>query len=273
MPPAVKILTGAKAYRILKENLCLIPDLATISIENGSKFGVEVMTVIPDLAVRSETSMSNLACGQSARLNFWQARQWLLVVGLGSFFLGLGVLKAQMAGALDAEPQVASGSTSWRTASFPVENFLAYTSPFGRRSSATGGGGSEFHRGLDMAAPQGSYIRNWWTGRVVEVSDNSSCGTSVVVQSGDWTHIYCHMEGHVSRGDGGLRMIDRNGGIMVAEGQMVQTGQRIGRVGMSGRTTGPHLHWGLKHSGNWVDPARVLQAMFSQQSSVSMSSR
>lgn len=161
--------------------------------------------------------------------------------------------------------QLATGN-NWQNASFPVENFQDYTSPFGYRSSPTGGGGTQFHRGLDMAAPEGSYIRNWWAGKVVEVSDNSACGTSVIVESGQWEHIYCHMQGHVERDASGRPyVIDRGGGIQIWEGQMVPAGSRIGRVGMTGRTTGPHLHWGLKYSGQWVDPALVLRAMYAEQ--------
>jgi murein DD-endopeptidase MepM/ murein hydrolase activator NlpD len=155
---------------------------------------------------------------------------------------------------------------NWQGASFPVENFQGYTSPFGYRTSPTGGYSQEFHRGLDMAAPEGSYIRSWWTGKVVEVSDNSACGTSVVIRSGEWEHIYCHMQGSTrSDGNGGRVMIDRSGGLQIAEGQIINAGDRIGRVGMTGRTTGPHLHWGLKYSGQWVDPALVLRAMYAEQ--------
>lgn len=149
----------------------------------------------------------------------------------------------------------------WANASFPVEQFQAYTSPFGYRSSPTGGYRQEFHYGLDIAAPQQSYIRNWWAGTVIEVSDGGSCGTSVVIQSGDWTHMYCHMQGHVEISGGVSSLVDRDGGIQLWEGQQIIAGDRIGRVGMTGRTTGPHLHWGLKYQGNWVDPAWVLQAM------------
>lgn len=155
--------------------------------------------------------------------------------------------------------------SNWRGSSFPVENFQAYTSPFGLRRSPDGGYTQEYHRGLDMAAPEGSYIRNWWTGKVVEVSDDSACGTSVVVESGKWEHIYCHMKGHVEKAANGRYMSDREGGIQIWEGQVVQAGVRIGRVGMTGRTTGPHLHWGLKYGGQWVDPALVLKAMYAEQ--------
>jgi murein DD-endopeptidase MepM/ murein hydrolase activator NlpD len=184
----------------------------------------------------------------------------------------LGGLKLQ-ADAREVDAQFESATATWQSASFPVENFQAYTSPFGYRGSPYGGGGREFHRGLDMAAPQGSYIRNWWGGKVIEVSDDSSCGTSVVIQSGPWTHIYCHMEGRVATNAQGRYMLDRAGGVVVWEGQQVGTGARIGRVGMTGRTTGPHLHWGLKHNGKWINPALVLRAMFAQQSGVSVSSR
>lgn len=153
----------------------------------------------------------------------------------------------------------------WQGASFPLENFQDYTSPFGYRSSPMGGYSQEFHYGLDMAAPSGSYIRNWWSGTVVEVTDDSNCGTSVVVESGSWLHIYCHMQGHVEANSQGRYMIDREGGLQIWEGQEVLAGTRIGRVGMTGRTTGPHLHWGLKYNDNWVDPALVLRAMYSEQ--------
>jgi murein DD-endopeptidase MepM/ murein hydrolase activator NlpD len=164
-----------------------------------------------------------------------------------------------------AAVQLAAVSNEWSGASFPVEDFQEYTSPFGYRSSPYGGYSQEFHYGLDMAAPEGSYVRNWWPGRVVEVTDNTNCGSSVVLESGPWTHIYCHMQGHVEQTANGLVLIDREGGIQIARGQDVPAGARIGRVGMTGRTTGPHLHWGLKYDSNWVDPALVLRAMYSNQ--------
>lgn len=169
------------------------------------------------------------------------------------------------------EEQVATRST-WQGASFPVENFQAYTSPFGYRRSATGGSTWEFHRGLDLAAPQGSYIRNWWAGKVVTVSDKTGCGTHIVIQSGNWEHTYCHMKGHVETEGGNRYLIDREGGLQIWEGQQVRGGTRIGRVGMTGRTTGPHLHWGLKYANNYVDPALVLRAMYAQQANRTLQS-
>ncbi len=166
-----------------------------------------------------------------------------------------------------AKAQYASRPSSpWQYASFPVENFQAYTSGFGYRSSPVDGG-SQFHYGLDLAAPIGSYVRNWWAGTIVELSDNTACGTLIRVQSGEWQHVYCHLMGRVEVSNGTRYLVDREGGIILQQGQVLPVGVRIARVGMTGRTTGPHLHWGLKHDGQWIDPALVLQAMYRQQSS------
>ncbi|MEM6450366.1 MAG: M23 family metallopeptidase [Cyanobacteria bacterium P01_D01_bin.105] len=153
-----------------------------------------------------------------------------------------------------AQAQIARISDPWVAASFPVDNFQQYTSPFGYRASG-------FHYGIDIAAPIGSSIHNWWEGYVLEVSDDSACGTSVVIQSGDWTHIYCHMQGYVTTDRNRRIFVDSGAGLRLAEGQQVPTAAPIGRIGMTGRTTGPHLHWGMKYRNEWVNPGEVLQAM------------
>ncbi len=155
-------------------------------------------------------------------------------------------------------------STIWDKGSFPVENFQSYTSGFGYRTSPVTGE-RQFHNGLDMAAPRGSYIRSWWGGTVAELSDNTACGTLIAIKSGEWQHVYCHLEGYVEDSRNGKFLLDRDGGIQLTEGQNIPVGARIGRIGMSGRTTGPHLHWVLKHNGGYVDPALVLKEMFKRQ--------
>jgi murein DD-endopeptidase MepM/ murein hydrolase activator NlpD len=189
----------------------------------------------------------------------------LAVLSLISVITLGGLYKDQVRASESRAIQVAS-INSWQGGSFPVENFQAYTSGFGYRRSATGGAGWELHRGLDIAAPEGSYIRSWWTGQVIELSDHTACGTSIKIQSGEWTHVYCHMKGHVETAEGRRYLIDRSGGLQIWEGQQVPSGARIGRVGMTGRTTGPHLHWGMKYANQYVDPALVLRAMYNQQS-------
>lgn len=201
-----------------------------------------------------------------------QKPQRLLVSGATLLLFGLGIVslstllpKLETVTAREVKQRQATRSNAWLAASFPVENFQAYTSPFGYRPSATGGANWEFHGGLDIAAPQGSYIRNWWAGTVIKVADRTACGIHIVIKSGEWEHTYCHMEGHIETANGRRYLIDRAGGIQIWEGQVIPTGVRIGRVGMTGRTTGPHLHWGLKYANNYVDPALVLREMFTQQ--------
>jgi len=48
----------------------------------------------------------------------------------------------------------------------------------------------------------------------------------------------------------------------VAEGQQVKRGELLGAVGMTGRVTGPHLHWAVKLEGKYVDPESLLRLDF-----------
>ena len=141
----------------------------------------------------------------------------------------------------------------WQMGVFPVTSFLAYTSHFGTRTGPWGR--VEPHYGLDIAAPMGSPIRNWWAGVVQDVIHDGACGVGLVIRSGEYEHIYCHLAGQVAGGT------YRSGPVALRQGQRLRTGQLIGHVGMSGRTTGPHLHWGMRHAGRWLDPAQILRAM------------
>lgn len=152
----------------------------------------------------------------------------------------------------------------WQYASFPVENFQSYTSGFGYRISPISGS-RQFHYGLDLAAPLGSYVRNWWNGQIVELSDNTGCGTMIKIQSGQWQHIYCHLIGRVEDNANSRYLLDPEGGIILILGQSLPYGARIARVGMTGNTTGPHLHWAIKYNGEYIDPALVIQEMARQQ--------
>nr|WP_305037859.1 M23 family metallopeptidase [Halomicronema sp. CCY15110] len=222
--------------------------------------------VVAGESLGSEAVVAESAGNQRPRLR----SPWAGMVGLASL-VGLIWISAELwqstfkADAQEADTPVAEvaaapPSTPWQSASFPVENFVAYTSPFGYRNHPYGG--RRFHYGLDIAAPMGSYIRSWWEGTVTRVSDNTACGTGIVIESHGWLHIYCHMQGHVVvETDGDRWFVDHDGGLQIRQGDLVTSGQRIGRVGMTGSTTGPHLHWGMKYQGSWVDPTVVLKAM------------
>ncbi|SBO42544.1 M23 family metallopeptidase [Cyanobium sp. NIES-981] len=151
-------------------------------------------------------------------------------------------------------PAQPARANSWRLGAFPVASFAGYTSAFGMRVHPLRGDVRP-HYGLDIAAPLGSPIRSWWSGVVQEVINDGGCGVGLVIRSGGYEHIYCHLGGI---GQGGLY---RSGDVQLRVGQAVRTGQVIAHVGLSGSTTGPHLHWGLRHGGRWIDPAKVLRAM------------
>jgi len=185
---------------------------------------------------------------------------WLML-GAIAFCLYLGGYQPQKIEAQEVRAQSVEVATStWKYAAFPIENFQGYTSGFGYRIHPVTGE-KQFHNGLDLAAPLGSYVRNWWAGQVIELSDDTNCGTLVKIQSGNWQHVYCHLMGHVETTAEGRYLIDRNGGIQLWLGQIIPSGERIARVGMTGRTTGPHLHWGLTYKDSYVDPALVLAEM------------
>jgi murein DD-endopeptidase MepM/ murein hydrolase activator NlpD len=164
----------------------------------------------------------------------------------GNLFLMLGLL-----GVLQLPGAHAKGA--WHAGVFPVSEFLSYTSHYGSRIGP--GGSAEWHHGLDIAAPLGTTIRSWWTGVVQDLIDDERCGIGLVIRSGAYEHVYCHLAGRVEAGS------LRSGPVTLVPGQWLRAGQPIGQVGMSGRTTGPHLHWGLRYRGSWLDPARILRAM------------
>lgn len=95
------------------------------------------------------------------------------------------------------------------------------------------------HAGIDLAAPTGTPVRSVAHGRVLKVRK--------------WRHSYGkHV---VIKHPGGRSLSAHLSGIRVRKGQRVRPGQMIGRVGSTGNSTGPHLHFVLKKRGRTVNPA------------------
>lgn len=113
----------------------------------------------------------------------------------------------------------------------------AATARFGERRVFNGQPRSP-HSGMDLKARKGTPVRAPAAGRVVLAGPLYFSGNTIVLDHGlGVTTLYAHL----SR-------------MLVKPGQMVKKGQLIGKVGATGRVTGPHLHWALKLGEARVDP-------------------
>lgn len=111
------------------------------------------------------------------------------------------------------------------------------SSPFGYRWHPTTGEYS-MHKGVDLAAPKGTPIYATRSGYVNVATYHSTAGNYVTINHRDgYTSVYMHMTHYV-----------------VSPGQEVKAGQLIGYVGSTGRSTGPHLHFGIHYYGTYVNP-------------------
>ncbi|MBC7203091.1 MAG: M23 family metallopeptidase [Pusillimonas sp.] len=118
----------------------------------------------------------------------------------------------------------------------PVKGPLS--SPFGLRRFFNGEERNP-HSGLDFAVPKGTPVKAPANGVVTIVDDFFFNGKTIFLDHGQGLiTMYCHL----SAAD-------------VEVGQTVERGQTIGKVGATGRATGPHLHWNVSLNGERVDPA------------------
>ncbi|HKO63116.1 MAG TPA: peptidoglycan DD-metalloendopeptidase family protein [Pyrinomonadaceae bacterium] len=113
---------------------------------------------------------------------------------------------------------------------------------FGGRRNPFGGGSYEFHSGQDIEAAMGAPIVSGASGKVSFVGWQNGYGQLIVIDhGGGLTTRY----GHLSQ-------------IGVELGQTLSRGQLIGRVGSTGRSTGPHLHYEVRINDQPVNPLQYL---------------
>ncbi len=105
---------------------------------------------------------------------------------------------------------------------------------------------AHYHNGIDLAAPLGSPVYAAASGIVTAVGKESDGAVVVKIRHADgYTTLYAHLDPTLE----------------VSVGQQVSAGQVIGKVGLTGVTTGPHLHFGLYTSGGTaIDPSPWLAA-------------
>lgn len=140
----------------------------------------------------------------------------------------------------DSSRLISAASQSSRSM-FPSELMVwpllgTITSPYGWRQSG-------FHHGIDIAAELGSPIRAASGGDVCYAGYKAVYGRTIVIKHGDGMQtVYAHLDK-----------------ILVSENQAVQAGQVIATVGITGRTTGPHLHFEVRQDDKTQNPLQYLR--------------
>mgnify|MGYP004639273463 CR=1 FL=1 len=150
--------------------------------------------------------------------------------------------KARLAKQRQQQTQVTSrgGTTSRTTQSTysggaPLASYVYISSNYGSRHG-------KMHTGVDFAAPAGTSIYAWKSGKVTFAGWSGNYGNFIIVEHNDGT---VSRYAHCSK-------------IAVSAGQAVSKGQTIGYVGTTGNSTGNHLHFEIKINGSFVNPLNYL---------------
>ncbi|MEW6454316.1 MAG: peptidoglycan DD-metalloendopeptidase family protein [Pseudomonadota bacterium] len=125
----------------------------------------------------------------------------------------------------------------------PIVGEIDLSSSFGVRSDPFGRGPA-MHSGLDFRGDTGDPIRATANGTVVSAGWNGGYGKMVEIDHGNGIST---RYGHMSE-------------ILVKVGQSIRIGQTVGKIGSTGRSTGPHLHYETRIDGDAVDPQKFLRA-------------
>ena len=124
---------------------------------------------------------------------------------------------------------------------WPCPGYTRISSEFGSRMHPVLGV-VKFHNGIDMAAPAGTDILAAYDGTVVSADYNSSMGNYVMIAHGNSLYtIYMHASA-----------------LYVSTGDKVSKGDVIAAVGTTGRSTGNHLHFGVRLNGEYVNPREYI---------------
>ncbi|MGF1459842.1 MAG: peptidoglycan DD-metalloendopeptidase family protein [Leptolyngbyaceae cyanobacterium] len=125
----------------------------------------------------------------------------------------------------------------------PLNGRLEVTSEFGLRRNPFGGFSYEMHSGIDFRGPVGTPIYATADGTVVTSQYAGGYGKHVIIDHGyGYETLYAHLSE-----------------LSVQAGDRVQRGERIGELGSTGRSSGPHLHYEVHRSGQPVNPRYYLQ--------------
>jgi murein DD-endopeptidase MepM/ murein hydrolase activator NlpD len=125
----------------------------------------------------------------------------------------------------------------------PLAGSLRISSSYGNRRDPFSGG-KAFHAGIDFPAPRGTSVLAAGEGTVTFAGQMSGYGNMVEITHGaGLVTRYAHLSS-----------------FLVKEGQTVKTGTPIAKVGSTGRSTGPHLHFEVRRDDRAIDPGKFLAA-------------
>lgn len=125
---------------------------------------------------------------------------------------------------------------------FPLASYTRLSDDYGYRMHPILGV-KQFHNGVDLASPTGTDIYAAYDGKVVAASYSSSMGNYIMIDHGSSLYtIYMHASK-----------------LYVKTGDIVVRGETIAAVGSTGRSTGPHLHFGVRLNGDYVSPWNYLK--------------
>ncbi len=116
------------------------------------------------------------------------------------------------------------------------------TSTFGHRENPFGGNNVETHKGLDISGPIGSPVKAMAEGKVEFAGQRGGFGNCIMLKHANGFET---LYGHLSK-------------ILVSVGENVKIGQTIGKIGSTGRSTGPHLHYEIHKNGQQINPQSFL---------------
>ena len=120
------------------------------------------------------------------------------------------------------------------------ERFWKINSGFGLRNNPFPPPAQKMHNGIDLATPIGSNVYAIESGKIIKIGIDQRSGLYMIIDhDNNLESRYAHLESF--RG---------------SEGDNVNQGQIIATTGNTGKITGPHLHYGLRKNGVFVDPAR-----------------
>lgn len=121
-------------------------------------------------------------------------------------------------------------------------HFGAITSGYGHRENPFTGENVETHKGLDFRGKRGEIVKSTASGKVTYAGRRGGYGNCIVINHGNGFETYY---GHLSR-------------ILISEGAQVKAGDNIGKIGSTGRSTGPHLHYEIHKNGKIINPRSFL---------------